>query len=75
VTHIWQKPILIENNTFRFRGVNYTIIKEIDSWVEAGAWWQGEPILKFLLVKTEPYGLFEIALTPKGQSILYQSYD
>lgn len=75
MSHLWQKAITITNNSFFFRGVNYTIVKEIDSWFESGAWWQGEPVLKFLLVLTKPEGLFEIAKTPSGETILYQSHD
>lgn len=75
MAHIWQKPININNNSFSFRGINYTIKNEIDSWFESGAWWSGEPVLYFILVSTVPSGLFEIAFTPSQEAILYQSFD
>jgi len=75
VAHIWEKPIVIKNNSFVFRGVYYTIVAELDNWYESGAWWHGEPVLNFLLVKTDPKGLFEIAFTPTKEAFLYQSFD
>ena len=75
VSHIWEKPIGIKDNSFVFRNVRYTIVAELDSWCESGAWWHGEPVLYFSLVKTDPEGLFEIAYTPTKEALLYQSFD
>lgn len=59
VAHIWEKPIAIKDNSFVFRNVRYTIVAELDSWCESGAWWHGEPVLYFSLVKTDPEGLLK----------------
>jgi len=75
LTHIWQLPITIEQDSFVFHGVEYTICKKLDRWLESGAWWLGEPMLEFVLVATKPQGLFEIAITPQGETLLYQSFD
>lgn len=56
-------------------------MERVDLWREVGAWWEGEPEKTFLIVRTEPAGLFELYFVsaPSGREPvgwrLYKVYD
>lgn len=45
---------------FLWRGRHYRLAERLDLWREAGAWWEGEPEKTFLVVRTDPAGVFEL---------------
>jgi hypothetical protein len=65
---------------FVWRGKSYRVAERVDLWREVGAWWEGEPEKTFLVVRTEPAGVFELYRTgpvPGGPPVwhLYKVYD
>ncbi|MDI6871386.1 MAG: DUF6504 family protein [Bacillota bacterium] len=66
--------------SFVWRGRKYRVAERVDLWREVGAWWEGEPEKTFLVVRTEPAGVFELYHTgpaPDGRPVwrLYKVYD
>lgn len=67
--------------SFFWRGRRYRVVERVDLWREVGAWWEGEPEKTFLIVRTEPAGLFELYFVsaPSGREPvgwrLYKVYD
>lgn len=45
---------------FRWRGVVYHVVEVIDSWIEVGEWWNGEPETRWYRVATHDRGVFEL---------------
>lgn len=62
---------------FLWRGRWFSVKERVDVWREVGAWWDGEAEKTFLVVRTEPPGLFELCCTAGSPPAwrLYKVYD
>lgn len=62
----YDQPIVCTTNAagrpvaFSFRGRRYRIVEVVDSWLEVGEWWEGEPETEWLRIVTHDRGTFEI---------------
>lgn len=45
---------------FRFKNRTYYVQEVIDSWIEIGEWWNGEPETRWYRVQTHDRGVFEL---------------
>lgn len=51
---------------FRWRGKAYRVTEVLDSWIEVGEWWIGEPETVWFRVQTQDRGLFELYIPSEG---------
>lgn len=65
------RPVL-----FRFAGGQERVQEVLDTWVEAGRWWEGEPEQLTYRVATRNGGVFELTFIPRERRwLLYKAYD
>lgn len=61
---------------FRFGGGRERVREVLDTWVEAGRWWEQEPEQVTYRVATQNGGIFELTLIPREKRwLLYKAYD
>ncbi len=61
---------------FRFERTRHQVRMVLDSWCEAGRWWEQETEQHTYRVATRDGGIFELTFTPaKKQWHLYKAYD
>jgi len=47
----------------------------LDTWLDTGRWWEGEPEKQFFRVEAHGGGLFELYRGADGRWCLYRVYD
>lgn len=61
---------------FEFRGEPYIVVEILDTWIEVGQWWAGEPETRWFRVQTDDLGVFELYTpTDKQAWHLYRVFD
>lgn len=61
---------------FKWPGGRYRVKEVLDSWVEAGRWWEQECEKRTYRVATVEGGVFELTLDPAAKRwYLYKAYD
>ncbi|HYG59382.1 MAG TPA: DUF6504 family protein [Symbiobacteriaceae bacterium] len=61
---------------FRWTGGRYRVREVLDSWLEAGRWWEQEGERQTYRVATVEGGVFELTLDPAVKKwSLYKAYD
>lgn len=62
--------------SFRYAGGRERVQAILDSWVEAGRWWEQEPEQIAYRVATQNGGVFELTFIPRERRwLLYKAYD
>lgn len=62
----YDRPIECESDRagrpvrFRWRGTWYRVARLLDTWIEVGEWWNGEPETTWYRVETTDRGVFEL---------------